>query len=1060
MAVRVTLASLRRAHNDVATEVVVVDNASDDLNRGTIASAVAAHRQAGQPWAHVQLEKNLGFAGGNNVGIRRVLQTPTISHVCLLNSDVIVTDHWLDRLLEGGCRLTSAVTNKADSEQCVPVDYTLDLADCLDADREELRAGVYDRVQAFADTWYAAWRGHLVEAEPTFFCALLPVDVFQRIGLLDERFFPGGYEDDDFCLRMKQAGERTHLSRDVFIHHWGSASFGQLPHEYFSTHAKRNREYLEAKHAMRWRPRPEKPFVAYGADAAFALRREPDAARSAFLDLYAKHLTPLVEHFAREFRTIAHELSHSGLDVPPPLAEHIERVRGAGDLVERWTACVTVVDRARLATSQREPLGEASVAALHDMADRVHDLVVCNVAMHELLSPARSQAAVTENGSPVAAPDGRPSTRSVDRLRRGLRQAWHGFTWWVGFRGIVFFGGYPYPERQSDGYFQRIQQVDRLFADQWRVYVESDELRGRGRWFDRPEHRVIVLRILGSRRRRRVARLFAVAAALRCGRVYYHSVLRMHDNGLGRLMRAPWLKKVFDVHGVVPEEFRFHHDYYSAVLYEAEEATAVRTCGLVVVVTGAMHQYLQQKYRSALRGRVVAFPIFPGIQPTTAARPYVDGKPVVVYAGGLHKWQQVPKMIDAIVDSEAIGDFRELGMHVVTLPDFLAGRWPDEATRQQFAVANLAVFERLRDVRRDGAPAIHAYLFAPARRPWRQRLRAAAARTLPAHTAAGRLARQAWFAMRPPRAPAPAPPAGTLSSAATAPSAGSGERAAPCDVLVQVENFEAGGLETAALDLSAALIERGATFTLQVLGLVGPAVERARAMGVPVRIGLDAPGDYRAVVERLTPQVVLTHYSIHGAEAYRQAGVPFVQVLHNIYMWFDEAQLAEFKAAAHLTSLFIAVSEDVRRYSVARLGVPESRCVVIPGGVDMTTLAPEVAACHRAELRKALGIGPDDFVFLGVGAINHQKNHLGAVRAFAAVASSCPGARLVLLGPAFERALLEEVQAYVRHESRTWQGDARSPATSRPRPGRPGSGTRCSTGPSRADAWPATPGTG
>ncbi|MDP2038027.1 MAG: hypothetical protein Q8L04_11640, partial [Ignavibacteria bacterium] len=47
----------------------------------------------------------------------------------------------------------------------------------------------------------------------------------EKIGGLDERFSPGNYEDDDFCLRAQIAGFKTVIAKDVFIHHYGSKSF-------------------------------------------------------------------------------------------------------------------------------------------------------------------------------------------------------------------------------------------------------------------------------------------------------------------------------------------------------------------------------------------------------------------------------------------------------------------------------------------------------------------------------------------------------------------------------------------------------------------------------------------------------------------------------------------------------------------------------------------------------------------------------------------------------------------------------------------------------------------
>ena len=47
----------------------------------------------------------------------------------------------------------------------------------------------------------------------------------EQIGLLDESFGTGNFEDDDFCLRAALAGYKNYIAGDVFIHHYGSRSF-------------------------------------------------------------------------------------------------------------------------------------------------------------------------------------------------------------------------------------------------------------------------------------------------------------------------------------------------------------------------------------------------------------------------------------------------------------------------------------------------------------------------------------------------------------------------------------------------------------------------------------------------------------------------------------------------------------------------------------------------------------------------------------------------------------------------------------------------------------------
>lgn len=1096
-AVRVTLSSLRRAQNNAAYKLILVDNASEAPEREKIHSAMSHHiSEVGDTWKYVEQPRNLGFSGGNNIGISEFLDDEEITHICLLNSDVIVTDHWLDRLLAGRSDIISAVTNKADGEQCVPVDYQVELGECLDKCSEKINEEIYHRIADFADRWSSAWSGNLVETDVTFFCVLLSKAACMRIGLLDETFFPGGFEDDDYCLRARSVGYQIHLARDTFIHHWGSASFGQLQYEYFSGRAQRNKQYLEQKHGIVWRRRPEKPIVSFAMDIDFALRhRELLSSQAPFIDLYLANLTRQIDYFESEFRNLRNALMACGRTLPEALALQVAAAEAYGDLHALWGSVEQRVNRVMALASDKGNDPDAVMTDLECISAGVHDRVECNFAIHAFITapdPIAGTAAISDIPPPVTAAPlfaPRPTTR-FGKLKWVMSR---GFEFIRHFEGIVFFGGYFYPERQSDGYFQRIQIVDRLFTDRWRVYVESDELRGRNIWFDRPEPKVLVLRIIGSKKRRMLVRLLALMAVVRSRKIYFHSVLRMYDNRFGWLLHAPFIRKAVDIHGVVPEEFRMHNDFFSAVLYEKEETLAVKKAGIVIVVTDAMRQYLQQKFRSTLKARAVSFPMFPSFVPTLEARPLVDGKPIVVYAGGLHKWQQVPKMIDAIVgtvdrcshrfycpepqvvkdmlppalldavaveakthaelmilypechygfilrediivnrvacptklveylamgivpivDCEDIGDFKSLGMRFIRLDDFLEGQLPTEGERSEMALANFAVYERLKEVRQAGASEIHAFFTSSTpEMNSRVSLTAIARRLLPADTWMGKVARRIRRVVSahlfPPRSIVPVNPARPATEHAYL------QDSLPmCDILVQVDNFEAGGLENVVIDLNSTLIKSGHKVVLLVLGNQGASVQRAQEMGQSVICSPFSPEAYVELLEGLQPKLVLAHYSFRGTDLCLQRAIPFVQVIHNIYMWFNDEQRREFAATAAMTTAFVAVSDNVKSYSISRLGVPPEKCAVIPNGIDLEQFRTLTASAERNQLRSKYRVSDDDFVFLDIGAINHQKNHLGTIKAFELALERCPNARLLILGPAYEPSLLDEMLAYV-----------------------------------------------
>jgi len=215
-------------------EIIVVDNASQD---GTVEylEETSSHRSN----FHILLNKeNHGFARSNNQGA----SAATGEYLVFLNNDTVVTHGWLTRLVEylqdSSIGMIGPVTNSASNESKIRVSY------------ESI-----DDLDHFAQEYTQSHYGESFEIRTlAFFCVALRAERYRDIGPLDERFGLGMFEDDDYAIRMKNAGFKVVCAEDVFVHHWGGASFLKLdPYKYWLLF-KENRRKFEEKWKINWQP--------------------------------------------------------------------------------------------------------------------------------------------------------------------------------------------------------------------------------------------------------------------------------------------------------------------------------------------------------------------------------------------------------------------------------------------------------------------------------------------------------------------------------------------------------------------------------------------------------------------------------------------------------------------------------------------------------------------------------------------------------------------------------------------------------------------------------------
>ena len=211
--------------------VVVVDNGSRDQ------SAAVLRRMSSPPeLTLIEAGRNLGYAGGNNLGMRHALEHGA-DFVLVLNNDTTVDPALLDQLL--------AAAERYPTVGCfAPWIFYMH-----DPERLWFTHARWAREDA---AFTAPGKGRLasellldpVSTEYVCGAALFfRAAVARKIGMLDERFFLV-YEDSDWCFRARRAGFECLSVPSAHVWHKIGTSFG--------SEASPLRTYFSSRNKLLW----------------------------------------------------------------------------------------------------------------------------------------------------------------------------------------------------------------------------------------------------------------------------------------------------------------------------------------------------------------------------------------------------------------------------------------------------------------------------------------------------------------------------------------------------------------------------------------------------------------------------------------------------------------------------------------------------------------------------------------------------------------------------------------------------------------------------------------
>ena len=217
----------------------VVDNASDVKDFNNIRFFVESLQNT--RFDLISSDKNLGYAGGNNLGVKQALEN-SADYIFILNPDTTVEQNALTELIE-------AVKSN-------PKIGIIGLA--IDEGNHTIYGGKIE--------WLKPELTHINKIHGNFYttvlklprenyipgaCMLIKRDVVKKIGLLDERYLLY-FEDADYCVRARNAGYELAITPEIIAKHSVSASTSNLGSALLLRYHFRNAHLFNFKNGPIW----------------------------------------------------------------------------------------------------------------------------------------------------------------------------------------------------------------------------------------------------------------------------------------------------------------------------------------------------------------------------------------------------------------------------------------------------------------------------------------------------------------------------------------------------------------------------------------------------------------------------------------------------------------------------------------------------------------------------------------------------------------------------------------------------------------------------------------
>ncbi len=198
-------------------EVIVVDNGSKGNDADILEEKYRGYITL------IRIKENLGWFGGTNIAIKQIVSQGESDYVLLLNNDTkIIQEDWLEKLVKVGekeenigivgCTLLFPSGKFQLGGRILKTPFQFHFITGIFSE-----VNISDNVKNFIEV-------DVVEGA----CFMIKKKVIDKIGLFDENFGAGNYEDGNYQIRAKRAGFKVIYVPDIKIIHHGSACLKKL----------------------------------------------------------------------------------------------------------------------------------------------------------------------------------------------------------------------------------------------------------------------------------------------------------------------------------------------------------------------------------------------------------------------------------------------------------------------------------------------------------------------------------------------------------------------------------------------------------------------------------------------------------------------------------------------------------------------------------------------------------------------------------------------------------------------------------------------------------------